>query len=81
MQWQDVGVLQVGGDLDLVQEALGTKHGSKLGLENLHRDLAVVLHVVGEVDRCHTTGPELALDGVAVGEGDCETARLLGHRP
>ena len=59
-------MLQVGGGLDLGQEAVGADHGGQLRPQHLHRDLAVVLEVVGEVDRRHPARAELALDGVAV---------------
>ena len=62
-------MLQVGGGLDLAQESLGADHGGELGAQHLDRDLAVVLEVVGEVDRGHAARAELALDAVAVGQG------------
>ena len=34
-------MLQVGGDLDLAQEALGAERGGQLGAEHLDGDLAV----------------------------------------
>ncbi len=69
VQRQDVRVLQVGGDLDLVQEPLGPDHRGQLGPQHLERDLAVVLHVVGQVDRGHAPGPQLPLDHVAIAQG------------
>ena len=65
-------MLQVGGDLDLGEEPLGAEHGGELGLEDLDGDLAVVLEVVGEIDRRHAALAELALDAVAVGQGGLE---------
>ena len=41
-QRQDVRVLQVRGDLDLREEALGAEHGGELGVQHLDGDLAVV---------------------------------------
>ncbi len=72
-------MLEVGRDLDLVEKALGTEHGGELGLENLNRDLAVVLHVVGEVDRGHAAGAELALDRVAVGQRRGQAFERIRH--
>ncbi len=66
---QDVGVLQVGGYPDLVEEPLAAQHSRKLWLEHLDRDLAVVLEVLGQVDRRHAALAELALDPVVVGQG------------
>ena len=62
-------MLQVGGDPDLGEEALGAEHGGELGPQDLEGDLAVVLAVVGEVDGGHAAAAELAFDGVAVAEG------------
>ena len=56
-QRQDVGMLEIGGDLDLGQEALGADDGGELGAEHLDRDVAVVAQVVGEVDRRHAAAP------------------------
>jgi hypothetical protein len=64
---QDVRVLQVSGDLDLVQEPLGAKHGGKFGVQHLDGDLAVVPDVVRKIDRRHAAAAELTLDRVAVG--------------
>ncbi len=76
---QDVRVLQVGGDLDLVEEALGAQDGGELRAQHFDRDLAVVLHVMGEVDGRHAAGAELALDRVAVGEGTAEAVEIVDH--
>ncbi len=69
---QDVRMLQVGGHLDLVQEAFGAEHGGQLGVQHLDGDLAVVLDVVREVDGGHAAGAEFALDAIAVREGGCQ---------
>jgi hypothetical protein len=81
VQRQDVGMLQVGGDLDLGQEALGPDHGRQLGLEHLQRHLALVLHVLRQEDSGHPALAELALDDVAVGQGDLQLLGDLGHTP
>jgi hypothetical protein len=72
-------VLQVGGDLDLVQEPLGAEDGRKLRVENLDGDLAIVLQVVGEVDRRHAAAAELALDAIAVGQSGLQAFKNVGH--
>ena len=61
-------MLQRRGGLDLHHEPLGAEHGGEFGLEDLERDLAVVLQVLGEVHGRHAALAELALDAVAVGE-------------
>ncbi len=76
-QSEDVGVLQVGGGLDLGEEPLGAEDRGQLGAEHLERDLAVVAEVVGEVDGGHAALAQLALEAVAVGEGRRE-ARCVG---
>src|SRR5438034_571690 len=47
VQRQDVGVIQLGGDLDLAEKPFGPDGGRQLGPEDLDRDLAAVLQVVG----------------------------------
>ena len=72
-------MLQRGRRLDLDHEPLGAEHRGEFGLEDLDRDLAVVLEVLGEVDRRHAAGAELALDAVAVGQSSGEPGRGIGH--
>jgi len=79
VQRQDVRVLEVGGGLDLGEEALGAHHGSELGLEHLERDLALVLEVVGQVDGGHSTLAELTLDSVEALEGPVQAGDGVGH--
>jgi hypothetical protein len=74
-------VLEVGGDLDLPQEALAAEHGGQLRVEDLDGDLAAVPDVLGEVDGRHAALTQLAPDAVAIGErrrepgGGCRHAR------
>jgi hypothetical protein len=65
-QAQDVGVLELGGEADLPEEALGAEDGRKVGPEHLHRNLPVMLEVTSEVHRGHATMTELSLDAVAI---------------
>ena len=71
-QRQNVGMLQVGGDLNLLEEPLGAQHGGQLGPEDLDRHFSVVFEVLGEVDRGHAARAEFFLDDVAVSEGGFE---------
>ena len=48
--------------LDLAQEALGPERGGELGRSTLSATGAVVLEIVGEVDRRHAAAAELALE-------------------
>jgi hypothetical protein len=59
---------QLRSDLDFAQEPLVADSEGQLGLEDLQRDLAVVLPVMGEVDDRVPAAAELALDRVAVSQ-------------
>ena len=47
--------------------------------KDLDRHLAVVLEVLGQIDRGHATGPELALDLVAVSQGGGQALQGLSQ--
>ena len=70
-------VLQVGGGPDLGEKPLGADDGGELRFEDLDGDPAIVLEVLGG----HAAGAELALDAVAVGEGEAETIEGGGQGP
>src|SRR5487761_2103158 len=72
-------MLQVGRGLDLGQEALAADHGRELGAQDLQRDLAVVLEIVGEINGRHAARAELALEAVAGGEGRGEASGDVSH--
>ncbi len=72
-------MLQLGRELDLAQEALGAERGGELGAEHLERDQPLVPQVAREIDRGHAALPELALDGVAVGQRGLETSSDFGQ--
>ena len=78
-QAEDVGVLQVGRRLDLGQEPLRADDGAKFRAQHLHRYSAVMLEVLGEIDRGHAPLAQLPLDAVAVGEGSGQSFDLVGH--
>jgi hypothetical protein len=59
-QRQDVWMLEVGCDLDLGQKAF-----SPFRLQDLEGHFAVVLEVVGQVDRGHAALAQFTLDGIA----------------
>jgi len=59
-------------DLDLVKEPFRPENSGQFRTKHLHRHLAVVLDVVGEVDGSHAAKAEFPLDSVAVGEGGFE---------
>ena len=66
VEWQDVGVGKLGGNLDLSEEAFTAQAGGDLGPEHLQDDKTVVLLVRGEVDNCHPTPPEFTLKGIPI---------------
>ncbi len=79
---ENVRVLEVGGGLDLREEAFGADDGGEFGAEDLDGDGAIVLQVVRQVHRGHAALAKLALDPVAVGEagGECGGwGRVVGH--
>ena len=78
-QREDMGVLQVGRELDLGQEPLGADHGGELGAEYLHGHPTGVADVLGQVDGRHPPGADFALEAIAVGEGRLEAAQQFGH--
>ncbi len=78
-QRQNVRMLQRRGGLDFLHEALGAEHRREFGLEQLERDFAIVLQVLGAIDACHAALAEVAEDAIAASEGGVEAVGLLGH--
>ncbi len=72
-------MLEIGGRLYFLDEPLGTEDGGEFGPQDFDRHLAVVLQVLGEVDRGHAARAEFFLDGVAVGKGVFEAVEGVGH--
>src|SRR5688572_19030262 len=80
-QREDVGMMQVGEDLDLTEKALCTERRGDIGTENLDRHVAMVLEIACEIYRGHRAASELAIDGIAVAEGRSEALEGGGaHR-
>ena len=69
------GVLEVGSRLDLGYETVGTDNRSQLRPQDLQRDLALVLEVIGQVDRRHAPFAQLTLDGVTAFESGVQGGR------
>ena len=76
---EDMRVLQRGGGLDLDDEPLGAEDRGELRLEDLERDLPVVLQVAGQVDRGHPTPAELTLDPVPIGQSGGDRRGAIYH--
>ncbi len=66
-------------DLDLAYKPFGAERGGEFGPQHLHGHLALVLQVLGEIDRRHAASADLFLDGVAVGEGGFEAVKKVRH--
>ena len=64
-QRDDVGMLQLGGELDLALEPLGAHARGQLGRQHLHDDLAAQSHFLSEEYTAHAAAAELALDEVS----------------
>ena len=76
---QDVGVLQRRGDADLTEEAVGAHRRGQIGLEHLHRHLAVVPQILRQVDGGHAAGTRFALDAVAASQRLVEAGNDVGQ--
>ena len=73
-------MLQVRRRLDLGQEPLGSHDCCDFGLQDLQRNLALVLDIGGQVDRGHPALAYLTLDRVAAVEGCVQSVDEIGHR-
>ena len=71
--------MELRGDRNLSDKPLRPQRRSELGTQHLHRHIALVFDVAGEVDRGHTSRADFALDGVAAGKGGGEAGELVGH--
>ena len=67
-QREDVRVLERRRNFDLAEESLAADDGRQLGLEQLDRDAAPVLQVLGEKDDRHPTVADLTLDPVSIAQ-------------
>jgi hypothetical protein len=73
-----VRVSEVRRRLDLGQKPNCSHDCRQLGVQDLQRDLALVLQVIGQVDRGHPACTELALDAVPTFEGRVEAGDGIG---
>lgn len=72
-------MIEVRGDPDLGEEALGAQHHRQLGSEHLERYLPLVLQLRREIDRGHSPRAELTLDAIAVLDRREEELTLTGQ--
>jgi hypothetical protein len=61
---------------DFAEETVGSDHRGQRGLEHLHRDLAPVLQIGGEIHGRHAALAQLALDAIAALESRVQAGRL-----
>ena len=78
-QRNDVRMRQPRGDADLAQEPLLADRGAEFLLQNLDRDLAPVLPLLGEMHGGHATVAEQSLYRVTVSEGCLESERRFAQ--
>ena len=72
-------MLQPRGRLDLGQKTIGAERGGEVGMQDLHRDVAIVADVAGEIDARHPSAAYLAIDAIAIGDGLREAGSRVGH--
>ena len=77
---QNVGVLELGDELDFTQKALCAECHAQLGIEHLDGDVTVVAQVLGEKHRGHAAAADLSFEDVAVRECARESAEWSGQR-
>ena len=61
-------MLKIRRRLDFAEKAIGADHCRELGPQYLHRDFAIVLDILGEVDCRHPARPELTTEAVPIGQ-------------
>jgi hypothetical protein len=72
-------MLQAGGELDLLKEAIDPGAAAHLGANDLDGDMPLVAQIAGEKYRRHSAGADLALDGIAVLELHDQAIEAIGH--
>ena len=78
-QGEDVRMIELRADADLLEEALGAKHRCEIRPEDLECHLAIVLQVLGEIDRSHPARTEFALERIAVDKSESQSGEKIGH--
>src|SRR5262245_51273079 len=74
-------MLQIRGELDLLQKPLGPQHRGELRMQDLDRHVAAMPDVLGEIHGRHTALAELADQAVTIGESTGKPGVDRGHRP
>ena len=76
---ENVGMLQVRGELDLLLESGGADFARELGWEQLDHDLTVERCLVRQEQAAHPAPAQLLLDPVRVAERGLEAGEEVGH--
>jgi hypothetical protein len=76
---ENVRVIQPCREGDLTKEPLGAKGGGELGPERFQGNGAVVLEIMGQLDRGHPAPSELAVHAVTLGQGSVQPIELVTH--
>jgi hypothetical protein len=72
----DVRMREPGGHLDLAAEPLRPEHAGQLGLQDLDREIAVVLRIIGQVHGGHAAAAEPRGDAVSIAERRLQAREL-----
>jgi hypothetical protein len=79
VQFQDVGVLEAGGRLDLLEEPRRPQRGGQLGTQHFQRNITLVLAIPGQVHHCHPAAAQLVFDHVPLGDPRLQTRLKVVH--
>jgi hypothetical protein len=74
-----MGVLEIGGQLDLGKKPFRADHGRQLGPKHLYRHLPPMAEVLRQVHRRHPAGTHLAFHLITVGKRTPEPLEELWH--
>ena len=69
MDREDMGMLESGGDANFTLKAFRPEHRCQVRVEDLERNLAVMLDIVCQVHGGHATPAQLALEQVPISQG------------
>ena len=72
-------MLQPGGDFDLAGEPFSANGHGEFRPEDLHRNFAMVLEVLSQIDRGHPAAAELSFERVAAGQRSSQLIEGIGH--
>ena len=73
-------MLKPGGEPDLALEAVGAERRGELREQDLQGDRAVMLEVLGQIDRSHPATSERALEHIAVAQARSQRGGPIGER-